>query len=344
MRHSAIPDMDVSMENNLSDNQRRTICRVLFLLVCALPTFVTVYFATHRRSASDWAQLLQAEIGVETYIAVVETPRPDEMIFHDVKLFDNDGDVIFESLKAKVTLGNINRIKFRDPIRMNREGLSHFLDEASGRIVKSKPDSKPWEVIFETVEIAEQEDPNFQSQPFHLQNIHVAIGNGYEGRQVTVSAAELGEIKLVRASTNGQYTVEVNTKDREVPCWLADHWYPDLKGLLGSQSKFKGVALIYSSESSSTSAVSGRFDRIDLPHMPEVDSRLVKAARSIFVDDLVLKDKTLLGGEAALMLDGNRQFDLKPWFAPQMAPDETPFHEIFRRAFREDSRTSVTRW
>lgn len=332
------------MRNDLSDNQRRTICRVLFLVVCAIPTLVTVYFATHQRTPDQWAQLLQAELGVETSIGVVETPRPGEMLFHDVKLYDNDGDVIFDSLKAKVTLGNVNQIQFRNPIRIDRKGLSYFLEEAAGRLVNLKTDSKPWNITFQTVEIVDGSDVNFEKQPFHLESVYVGIGNGLQGTQVTVSAEKMGDVKFARASNNGQFVVEVNTKQNAVPCWLANEWYPDIKQLLGNQAHFKGVALIYSSEQSSTSALSGKFDRIDLPHMPEFNSNLVAATKSISVDDLVMRDSVFLDGEAMLELDNYQQINLKPYFSLPTEPANAPFNEIIRRAFLEVSSSSVSRW
>lgn len=343
MRIARITDMDVSMKNDLSDNQRRTICRVLFLLACALPTCVTVYFATHQRTPDQWAQLLKAELGVETSIGVVETPRPDEILFHDVKLYDNDGEPIFDALRANVTLGNVNKILFRNPIRINRKGLSHFLEEASGRLIQSGTDAKPWEVLFQTVEIVDEADPTFEKKPFHLERVHIGIGNGLQGPEVTVSAAKLGEVKFARDSQNGQFVVEVNTKQNTVPCWLANQWCPDLKRLLGNRADFKGVALIYSSERSATSALTGKFDHIDLPHMPEFKSYLVDAAQSIYVDDLVLKNNELLDGGAFVEMENLQQINLKPYFFQATEPVNAPFNEIIRRALLEFSSSSVMR-
>lgn len=103
------------MNSDLSDNQKRFICRVLFLALCAIPTCVTIYLATHKRTPDQWAQILQAELGIETSIGVVETPLPGQLIFHELKLYDNDSEPIFDSLNATVSLGDVNRIEFRTP-------------------------------------------------------------------------------------------------------------------------------------------------------------------------------------------------------------------------------------
>lgn len=333
--------MDVRMENKLSDNQRRTICRVLFLLVCALPTLTTIYFATHRRSADDWAQLLQAELGVKTYIGVVETPRPDEVVFHHVKFYDNDGKAIFESPNAKVTFGNTNRITFQNSIHIEREGLSHFLKEASGRLVMGRTDLRSWDVSFSDVQIVDGPDPNFESQPFQLQNVNVQISSRGNRRLLSVSAPALGRIDFSRNPGDlnpdefGQFEIVINATQHPIPCWLATDWFPNLKQL-GNQAHYAGLAKVSSRGGWSKSSLTGNFVGIDLPYFAD-------SAKSIFVNRLRLEDKILKDGEAIAVLADDRQVDLTFFLRQPAEPVANPFNEVMRRASREVLSTTVRR-
>ena len=332
------------MEQNLSDNQRRTICRVLFLLLCALPTLATVYFATHQRTAKDWAQILQAELGVDTSIGVVETPRPGEMVFHDVQLKDVTGEVIFVSLKAKVTLGNINEIEFQNPIQINRKGLNGFLKEASARLVKSRADFKPWSVKFQDVQIVDGPDPSFQNQGFYLQDVHVAGRDGQNGIHITASAYGLGAIDFSRApygsKYEGQFEIKINTNENAVPCWLAADWFPELKQL-GTQAHFKGGAAINSRGGSMYSSLSGSFVGVDLSRMPGINFGYADTSQSIYVQDLQLEDTVWRNGEAMLVLDGYRKVNLKDFILQPAEPVDAPLGGIIRRALREVSSSSA---
>ena len=181
------------MENDLSDNQRRTICRVLFLFVCALPTIAVAYFATHQRTADQWAQLLQAELGVKTSIGSVETPLPGEFVFQDLKLFDNNGTPIFESLKTHVSMGIKNRIDFYNRTPVTRAGMSYFLKESAGRLVKPLPGSPaPWEIVFHDIQINDPGASEYDVRSIHSNRLDVELRNGGHGTIVDGSNQRMG--------------------------------------------------------------------------------------------------------------------------------------------------------
>lgn len=332
------------MEQNLSDNQRRTICRVLFLLLCALPTLVTVYFATHQRTPHQWAQLLHAELGVEPRIGVVETPRPGEMIFHDVKLYDVAGEMIFESLTAKATLGNINQIEFQGPIQVTQKGLSDFLKEASARLVKPRANFKPWTVRFQDVHITDGPDPSFQNKPLHLQNVLVGTHFGDNGIYLTASANELGWIDFSRAPNKsryaGQFETRINVNETPVPCWLAAGWFPQLKQL-GKQAHFKGFAGVHSRGGLTMSSLAGDFFGVDLPSVSGFRPGSVELAQSLSVRALEFEDSKWLSGDATLVVDGYRPIHLNPKFFGSAEPTAASIDQIVRQAFREVSNTGV---
>ncbi len=327
------------MNNDLSDNQRRFICRVLFLLVCALPTIAVVYFAAHQRTADQWAQLVQAELGVETSIGGVESPRPGEFVFQDVKLFDDHGMVIFDSLKADVSIGNTNRIDFRSRIEITRAGMSHFLKEACGRLVKPHMDTKPWIVSFHDLEITDESAPEFSNRPFHSNLVEVESGNG---SSITLKASEWGRFELARNPTNGELQVAINTApDTAIPCWLAKSWFPDLNWI-GQKAHFSGGATINVLGGWAICRVTGNFIGVDLPYLRDVDPEAVDAADLIQVSDLTLENRRWTNGDVRIMA-GNRQVDLNETFFRSDPMPATAVEEMVRQAFLEEFSSNVRR-
>ncbi|QEG24370.1 hypothetical protein [Mariniblastus fucicola] len=344
------------MKNDLSDNQKRTICRLLFLLFCALPTFTTVYFATHQRTPDQWAKLLQAELGVETSIGIVETPRPGEIWFHDVKLFGNDGQPIVETfMSAKVTLGNINRVEFRNPIQVKREGLSHFLEEAAERLVKSQSDLKPWEIEFRDIEVISRRESEFEYDSFHMNRLYVTWHNGRDGRVVTIEAPldseesgqaeDRGVLRMAKNPDTGTFSVAFDTTNKgKVPCWLASYWFPELETKLGADAHFSGVASIDSSDRGVQCELTGSFVGIQLPNVAGVEADLRKAT-AIFVNGLELEDSQWTVGKAAIAFENGlyREMPNPLQYRRAVSQQTELFTEVLQATFHEGFDTTLLR-
>lgn len=333
------------MNSELSDNQKRTVCRILFLVLCALPTCVVIYFATHQRTASQWAQVLQAELGVETRIGAVESPLPGEYVFTDVKLLDNDGEPIFASLDARIKLGNINRIEFRDPIQVKRKGLSHFFEEASERLVRPQANAKPWEVVFNHIEIISRRGSEFEFDHFPMDRLFVSWQNGPDGRILSFKtpltgtsgerAEDWGRLEVWKNSQSERFNVSFNTTKRgKVPCWLASHWIPDLEKKLGKDAQFSGFAEFNSSGQGFNCDLTGVFESIQLPGSIRQSSE----ARMIHVNGFHLENSQWTFDKAALALNNGQFRELfKPRYdGPPRSQQYEVFDEVIRTAFGEE--------
>ncbi len=342
--------MEVSMENDLSDNQRRFICRVVFLLVCALPTIAIVYFAAHQRTADQWAQLVQAELGVEASIGGVESPLPGQYIFRDVKLYDNNGKEFFNSLTATASLGERNQISFPTKVQVKREGMSHFLEDVAQRIIKPGAESKLWEAIFSNVEISEQQSE--YEVGFHMNRLEARLLPGPQGPYVRLGtllagksgtrSEDWGWLVLSKNPTTREFKVNLDTtRYAAVPCWLAKHWIPSLDTVLGSNSHFSGEATISSFASSAT----GEFSHINLSAIPGIDVTDIAAANSLNVNefeyDYASGKRT---GNAAIRLNDGYLLEIpnREFYSPSPRPNEL-FSEVIRQAFRNDSNAGLRR-
>ena len=343
------------MENDLSDNQRRFICRVLFLLVCALPTCIVVYFATHQRTADQWAQLIQAELGVKTSIGGVESPRPGQYVFRDVKLFDDEGQEFFVSLSANVSLGHTNLIEFTTPVQVKRKGMSCFLEGSAERIIKPWSGSKLWEITFNEIEITTRRASEYEVASFHMNRLDARLQSSPQGPYIQLESLLAGKsgpgsedwgwLKLSKNPTTREFQVEFDTTQYgAVPCWLAQHWFPALDSL-GIDSHFSGDATIKTIGAGSSCLLSGEFRNVSLPAIAKVPPSYIAAAKSLHVKDVRFENSRWMnGGKAEICLDGNRYFEIRnpDYYVPNPQPAEV-ISEVIQAAFWEDSRSSAIR-
>ncbi len=72
----------------MSDNSRRAVCRLAFILLCALPLSLILYRIFHPVTTTHWQQAIKANLGLTAQIESVETPLPFVTLFHNVKLID----------------------------------------------------------------------------------------------------------------------------------------------------------------------------------------------------------------------------------------------------------------
>jgi hypothetical protein len=293
------------MHSDLSDNQKRFICRMLFLVFCAIPTCVTIYVATHKRTPDQWAQILQAELGVQTSIGAVETPLPDVLVLRDVKLYDNDGVPFFESLGARIELGNVNQIVFPNREQITLEGLAHFAEEAAERMVKPQANAKPWTVSFQRVLLqGERETERFEGPIFaewfsDKQGGVVRIEYPLRENEELQQYEDFVELKIARNETRG-LRVKFDSPDGFMPCWVAKPWFPELEQKLGENALFSGFAKVDCIHSTTDCQLTGTFRNIQLPHyLIDANSR---DAEAIHVNRLQVVNNDWIGGTAKLQV------------------------------------------
>ena len=265
------------MENDLSDNQRRLICRSAFLLFCALPTILVTYFATHQRSADDWAKLIQAELGVETRIGAVETPWPGELILKDLKFLNKEFKPVFESLTARVLFGKAKNVaEISNPITVTRDGISYLGTEAASRLIKPVADQsllsnlKSWDVYIDDLSITD--GPGHHDRRFEFSDINICINDAMTGSELKVTESQGRKLSLVRNSGSeyfGHFEAVLEIEN-QMPCWLASHWFPMLESTLGDDAVFYGNAEIHSHYDIICCRISGDFLGLDIPNSRQI--------------------------------------------------------------------------
>lgn len=74
------------MEVFLSDNARRYICRIGFVLCCALPTLLCLKVALFPKTVGQWSVQIRDQLGMTNTVGSVDTLTPSRTDFHDLTL------------------------------------------------------------------------------------------------------------------------------------------------------------------------------------------------------------------------------------------------------------------
>lgn len=264
----------------MSDHQRRFVCRIVFLLLCLLPTGVTGYWICHPQTSEGWAQAIQAELGIETEVGSIETPGPYETILRDVRFLDGD-DVLFETVEVRIRFGEQNRITIPYQSKgVNRIGLAYLAGRINQHVLRSSPMARMWRIDFEADTVVKRytsaernklepvgtdrwlhDNVFWQEQnQLALAKLRIDVSPTPTGSSTTVffqvrdaltgnraptdlasSVGQLSETMTFEIhAIDKQQVVKLNTQKKSLPVWLIDGVAPQISSSLGGESRFAG--------------------------------------------------------------------------------------------------------
>ncbi len=308
----------------MSDNQRRFFCRVLFLFFCCLPTAVIVYRACHPRTPEFWQRTIQSQLGIDTQIADAETPKPGETVLRGLTLFGADGTPILSAIETRFDEQR-NRITIDERVRLSGRGLTELANSLNQRLVGSGT----WSIRLEDVEVI---DDSFggAGQGVYLSPVEIAISpeTSNLGGQRSATAhlsmrfsngvrhfeALRDEIKESVVQCRFRCledptltTVDIETGQQNVPCWLAAGWLPQLAEL-GPRATFVGRVGIDPVSEKNIGRVKGRFEKVALPgeyasSSTALSSTALSSTVSSVADSMLARRTNQAGGLGAMEVD-----------------------------------------
>ena len=239
---------------SISDDQRRTICRIVFLLVCVLPTAAILYFMFHRPGALQWERLVRAELGVPVTIESVETPTPSLTILRGVSLLpqeqpDHEGPEQLANRRIEemaIVFGEeINQVIVMDSLELDPDSLTELASEFTRQLGKSSSINSSWRVRFKKVTLV---DPDFNRPDFAMQPLDIFVEPSEwdlkEAVHLTIQtngndqSVESGLLASVLTTT--EYTgITLDTRNQRLPMYIARSWQRQLDQL-GAQCTFNG--------------------------------------------------------------------------------------------------------
>ena len=258
----------------MSDNSRRTVCRLAFLLLCALPFSWIIYQIVHPVSTSQWQQAIKANLGLTTKIGSVETPLPFVTVFHDVKFSDPELEQIHLK-KVKIVSGTTNEVFIEHPVQINASALATISNRLRESLMRTHAASNAWKINLKQTTILRSDGEDDD----HLELSTVALSvfpypEHTTAHMVATRADSLDPVKLmIRRDRNNEELKEhfaVDTGTAYLPCWLMhDFW--DESQTFGKACQFAGFVEFDKVNKSWSCKVlpSSRFDSMDLQSLTQ---------------------------------------------------------------------------
>ncbi|MEQ1907090.1 MAG: hypothetical protein ABL888_23090, partial [Pirellulaceae bacterium] len=213
----------------LSDKQRRLVCRLLFSLVCLLPTCLTAYLLTHRMTAKDWARIIKAETRLGLQFNEIETPTPSRLRLQNVR-FTNPGlEEIPEISSVEIAFAETNTVRIPGTLRLPASALRVFIDSLRQQVLPKTRIEQIWEIRIDKLEISGN-SPGQTSEFFGP----VVIGLGSDSQGKFISNMSLGygknkgpcELELACDRRTGQEGIYLLTGENSIPLWLINECLP----------------------------------------------------------------------------------------------------------------------
>ena len=278
-----------------SDNQKRIVCRLAFLLLCALPTAVIVYRIMHPQTADQWEQRIQAQLGVRTHIDSVETPGPYETILRGLEFFDADRTILIAT-ELRILFGEVNQIWIDHPVRLDSNGLQYLVDQVNQQLIRSHTVQPRWVVMVDSavvesnivmddhfgtpkrrelmlknlaIDMESSANNTTARMDFHLVDPTVPVPTG--NPNIVSCSIQRERVPAVPGTAAGSAPqwVTLNTGTDALPCWLVSEWLPEIVQNLGTEVTFSGGVELDTNAPDLQGQAAGQFSQVDLQQVTD---------------------------------------------------------------------------
>lgn len=233
----------------MSDNSRRIVCRLAFILLCAVPLGFVLYRICHPVTNLQWQQAIKADFGLTTRIGQVETPLPFVTVFRDVVLMDDSGlKPLAELDELQFIAGPTNEVQVAGPVQLDSTSLAKLSQRLRESLHRTHATSSAWNLTINEATLIRQgiglqefqtispiQISVFPNPEFTDANIEFALADDSEQNQISLS------LHSYRLPSNSHEIFRVNTGTAFLPCWLIEEVLPEVKSL-GPLCEFSGFA------------------------------------------------------------------------------------------------------
>lgn len=254
----------------LSDSQRRTLLRVLFLTVCVIPCLVTFTWGWVIRTdayRNSWQQSLSTQLGMRVIVAQVRTPRPGTVLLENVRGYDPETDAeAFHCRALEVEdFADGRHLRASQPEIHATHGGRLFA-ALERRLRRETPEAET-AVTFEAAELTWRVGGESQT----LVDVEALAGPAESAQQLLINFALPGTpaehpvaLKISRhTSAQPETTVELDTGAAVVPCGLLAP-LTDAVGVLGRNARFAGRVKLRHTADGWNGVVAGDVTEADL--------------------------------------------------------------------------------
>ena len=146
-----------TVQTRLSDNQRRFVCRLVFLQFCLIPTIASIYIILHHPGVDQWKQQIQARLPVNIEIASVETPLPGQVVLRGLKIVPSNSGRYpelngFSANEVNIQFGFLqNEISFVEPVELESHAMAETLQRMFSELDENSLNNEKWQISFNKV-------------------------------------------------------------------------------------------------------------------------------------------------------------------------------------------------
>ncbi len=233
----------------LSDNARRWICQLAFLVLCVVPTAMTAWAIAHRPGPDWWEQTIMATCGLSASIDSVETPRPGLTLLRGVHIERpvNPVDKPIKLSLIEIKTGPLQQIVVHDPVNLTSGELNRLVRQLREHVIGLDLVDGQWELHLSKLTLAHE---RIDAARHTLSPVTVIASRDQDGVQVDL----IGESAVVRDSIGVSIRIPaaageeptfigVRSDRAPLPCWVVSAWFPNATRL-GSEASFQGQAQI----------------------------------------------------------------------------------------------------
>ena len=296
----------------MSDNSKRTVCRIAFLLLCALPLSLVVYKIFHPVTTDHWQQAIKADLGLVSRIGKVETPLPFITRFSDIQLEDVELGELAHLNQLELTVGATNEIVIDDPLQINGPSLIRIVQRLRDSLLRTHSASKSWRIRLNNLTIVQPQNP--LTDPLPISSVEIEV-NPYP--TITITDVELKlandtsdntvrfSLRRNRDGNGVRETVELATGQSYVPCWLMHELLPDLKSF-GPACSFAGFTKLEKGDNGWSGVVEGNFRQLDLASLVKPYQRDVEGLCDLWVPNCIVQDNKIKSITTELRCESGR--------------------------------------
>ena len=260
----------------MSDARRRLLCRIAIVALCALPTFVVLNWAFFPRSIAQWQSQARQLLSCPVAIGWVESPTPNQLIFHNLRLCDPQSQTWaeFETVDWRKTLDS-QQLELSDA-NLSLSQFTSLVRHLWHQLPQIESGARTVEVHLARITIRSDLESETPSPTFAIKDCRIRIDPGAAQPRATVEFVtdQLSDNpvrwEVICGSDALPTRWSLNTNKRGLPCWLvSDAWPSVLK--LGEKSWFYGYLSGELSKTESSVDVSG-LQLLDIDPAKIVDS------------------------------------------------------------------------
>jgi len=246
----------------LHETTQRRVCRVTFLVLCVVPTLLTligVAYCNRPWRQADWQQTLAQSLHLRAVLVDVTRPLPGVTELKNLQLAD---------LRTNLPLGSIDLLSFR---RQNSRRTLH----ADHLVIESEQFPAFATAIATWLATGEREPVDFRADRLtlngpllrmvQLKNLSItSLAIESPGQRFQLHALdEAGEaLQLVLENNNGTLHCLVDTRQVPLPAWLLGKLVPGISGC--DEATFQGTVSITSESQHLQGKLQGQFRNVDL--------------------------------------------------------------------------------